>query len=175
MDKRRKKNVRGTERDAAMLWAALLALQGVCVGAAHGMQHYPAAWGHYDVCKSQIYTEEGLAWDYMACQPEAVDMTKYLRVTIDPPNITCGAPPETYCALVSPSPLHTPPFPHIVSPFSPPPLRCPMMETDEAVGRNHTIPHTGSTMECRVCVCVCVCLCVGVCVHSVCVCVCVCM
>uniref|UniRef100_A0A8C5AQ33 Vav 3 guanine nucleotide exchange factor b n=1 Tax=Gadus morhua TaxID=8049 RepID=A0A8C5AQ33_GADMO len=85
-----------------MLWAALLALQGVCVGAAHGMQHYPAAWGHYDVCKSQIYTEEGLAWDYMACQPEAVDMTKYLRVTIDPPNITCGDPPETYCALENP-------------------------------------------------------------------------
>uniref|UniRef100_A0A8C4ZJ98 Vav 3 guanine nucleotide exchange factor b n=1 Tax=Gadus morhua TaxID=8049 RepID=A0A8C4ZJ98_GADMO len=64
--------------------------------------HYPAAWGHYDVCKSQIYTEEGLAWDYMACQPEAVDMTKYLRVTIDPPNITCGDPPETYCALENP-------------------------------------------------------------------------
>ncbi|TNN88406.1 Netrin-G1 [Liparis tanakae] len=65
----------------------------------HAMQHYPAAWGHYDVCKSQIYTEEGLAWDYMACQPEANDMTKYLRVALDPPNITCGDPPETYCAL----------------------------------------------------------------------------
>lgn len=81
------------------------------------MQHYPAAWGHYDVCKSQIYTEEGLAWDYMACQPEATDMTKYLRVTLDPPNITCGDPPETYCALVSCN------------------LACPMMETNEALGR----------------------------------------
>lgn len=80
------------------------------------MQHYPAAWGHYDVCKSQIYTEEGLAWDYMACQPEATDMTKYLRVTLDPPNITCGDPPETYCALVSCN------------------LASPMMETNEAVG-----------------------------------------
>lgn len=68
-----------------------------------GMQHYPAAWGHYDVCKSQVYTDEGLTWDYMACQPEAADMTQYLKVTLDPPNITCGDPPETYCALVSTS------------------------------------------------------------------------
>lgn len=72
---------------------------GVCQAA---MQHYPAAaWGHYDVCKSQVYSDEGLTWDYMACQPEAADMTQYLKVTLDPPNITCGDPPETYCALVS--------------------------------------------------------------------------
>lgn len=72
---------------------------GVCQAA---MQHYPAAaWGHYDVCKSQVYSDEGLSWDYMACQPEAADMTQYLKVTLDPPNITCGDPPETYCALVS--------------------------------------------------------------------------
>lgn len=71
---------------------------GVCQAA---MQHYPAAWGHYDVCKSQVYSDEGLTWDYMACQPEAADMTQYLKVTLDPPNITCGNPPETYCALVS--------------------------------------------------------------------------
>ncbi|XP_019900272.1 netrin-G1 isoform X2 [Esox lucius] len=70
----------------------------VCVS----MQHYPAAWGHYDVCKSQIYTEEGVTWDYMACQPEATDMTKFLSVSLDPPNITCGDPPETYCALENP-------------------------------------------------------------------------
>ncbi|XP_077364915.1 netrin-G1 isoform X7 [Festucalex cinctus] len=80
-----------------------LALQalwtGVCQAA---MQHYPAAWGHYDVCKSQIYSDEGLTWDYMACQPEAADMTQYLKVTLDPPNITCGNPPETYCALENP-------------------------------------------------------------------------
>ncbi|XP_058480069.1 netrin-G1 isoform X2 [Solea solea] len=75
------------------LWTA------VCQAA---MQHYPAAWGHYDVCKSQIYTDEGLTWDYMACQPEAQDMTQYLKVTLDPPNITCGDPPETYCALENP-------------------------------------------------------------------------
>uniref|UniRef100_A0AAV2L2L5 Uncharacterized protein n=1 Tax=Knipowitschia caucasica TaxID=637954 RepID=A0AAV2L2L5_KNICA len=64
------------------------------------MQHYPTAWGHYDVCKSQVYTDEGLTWDYMACQPEAADMTQFLKVTLDPPNITCGDPPETYCALM---------------------------------------------------------------------------
>ncbi|XP_034998929.1 netrin-G1 isoform X2 [Hippoglossus stenolepis] len=75
------------------LWTA------VCQAA---MQHYPAAWGHYDVCKSQVYTDEGLTWDYMACQPEATDMTKFLKVTLDPPNITCGDPPETYCALENP-------------------------------------------------------------------------
>ncbi|XP_029313894.1 netrin-G1 isoform X1 [Cottoperca gobio] len=72
---------------------------GVCQAA---MQHYPAAWGHYDVCKSQIYSDEGLTWDYMACQPEAADMTQFLKVTLDPPNITCGDPPETYCALENP-------------------------------------------------------------------------
>ncbi|KAL4000797.1 alpha-tectorin [Sarotherodon galilaeus] len=73
---------------------------GVCQAA---MQHYPAAaWGHYDVCKSQVYSDEGLSWDYMACQPEAADMTQYLKVTLDPPNITCGDPPETYCALENP-------------------------------------------------------------------------
>ncbi|XP_065804944.1 netrin-G1 isoform X8 [Labrus bergylta] len=75
------------------LWTA------VCQAA---MQHYPAAWGHYDVCKSQVYSDEGLTWDYMACQPEAADMTQYLKVTLDPPNITCGDPPETYCALENP-------------------------------------------------------------------------
>lgn len=100
----------------AMLWPLLFTLQVSCSSVARAMQHYPAAWGHYDVCKSQIYTEEGLAWDYMACQPEATDMTKYLRVTLDPPNITCGDPPETYCALVSCS------------------LARLVMETNEAVG-----------------------------------------
>ncbi|KAM6900601.1 netrin-G1 isoform 2-T2 [Xenentodon cancila] len=72
---------------------------GVCQAA---IQHYPAAWGHYDVCKSQVYSDEGLTWDYMACQPEAADMTQYLKVTLDPPDITCGDPPETYCALENP-------------------------------------------------------------------------
>ncbi|XP_017337709.1 netrin-G1 isoform X1 [Ictalurus punctatus] len=64
--------------------------------------HYPTTWGHYDMCKSQVYTDDGLTWDYMACQPEAADMTQYLKVTLDPPDITCGDPPETYCALENP-------------------------------------------------------------------------
>lgn len=110
---------------SAMLWPVLFTLQAVCAGVADAMQHYPAAWGHYDVCKSQIYTEEGLAWDYMACQPEATDMTKYLRVALDPPNITCGDPPETYCALVSRN------------------LSCPPMETNEAVGKIHSVMGQG--------------------------------
>ncbi|XP_072560418.1 netrin-G1 isoform X3 [Paramormyrops kingsleyae] len=85
-----------------MCAAVLLALQAVWAGVGHAMQHYPSAWGHYDVCKSQVYTEDGLSWDYMACQPEATDMTKYVKVAVDPPNITCGDPPETYCALENP-------------------------------------------------------------------------
>ena len=84
-----------------MRFPLVLTLQALWASVCQTMQHYPA-WGHYDVCKSQVYTDEGLTWDYMACQPEAMDMTKYLKVTVDPPNITCGDPPETYCALVSP-------------------------------------------------------------------------
>uniref|UniRef100_A0A671N6A8 Netrin-G1 n=1 Tax=Sinocyclocheilus anshuiensis TaxID=1608454 RepID=A0A671N6A8_9TELE len=64
--------------------------------------HYPTTWGHYDLCKSEGYTDEGPIWYYMACQPEAADMTKYLKVFLDPPNITCGDPPETYCTLENP-------------------------------------------------------------------------
>lgn len=83
------------------MYLLVLALQALWVSWCHAMQHYPASWGHYDVCKSQVYTEDRLDWHYMACQPEATDMTKYLRVSLDPPNITCGDPPEMYCALVS--------------------------------------------------------------------------
>ncbi|XP_055738310.1 netrin-G1-like isoform X2 [Salvelinus fontinalis] len=85
-----------------MLCPVMLTLQALCVCVCVAMQQYPAAWGHYDVCKSQIYTEDGLTWDYMACQPEATVMTKYLTVSLDPPNITCGDPPETYCTLENP-------------------------------------------------------------------------
>ncbi|XP_048882411.1 netrin-G1 isoform X1 [Brienomyrus brachyistius] len=85
-----------------MHWPLLLALEAAWAGLGQATQHYPAVWGHYDVCKSQVYSDEGLTWDYMACQPEAADMTKYLRVSLEPANITCGDPAETYCALENP-------------------------------------------------------------------------
>ncbi|XP_041125747.1 netrin-G1-like isoform X5 [Polyodon spathula] len=85
-----------------MHFPGLLSLQALWVALSHAMQHYPSVWGHYDVCKSQIYSDEGINWDYMACQPEATDMTKYLKVKLDPTGITCGDPPETYCALENP-------------------------------------------------------------------------
>ncbi|XP_067108290.1 netrin-G1-like [Osmerus mordax] len=94
------------------------------------MQHYPAAWGHYDVCKSQVYTDEGLTWDYMACQPEAADMTKYLKVSVDPPNVTCGDPPETYCALVSGDPER------VSMPFHPRPSSSRAVVRSQAVTEN---------------------------------------
>ncbi|XP_028821683.1 netrin-G1 isoform X5 [Denticeps clupeoides] len=80
----------------------IFTLQAAWLSLCQTMQHYQSTWGHYDMCKSQVYTEEGLTWDYMACQPESADMTKFLKVTLDPPNITCGDPPETYCALENP-------------------------------------------------------------------------
>ncbi|XP_057178366.1 netrin-G1 isoform X3 [Triplophysa rosa] len=80
----------------------LLTLQASWLTVCQATQHYPTTWGHYDLCKSHGYTDEGPTWYYMACQPEAADMTKYLKVTLDPPNITCGDPPETYCALENP-------------------------------------------------------------------------
>lgn len=84
-----------------MRFPLLLTLQALWLTVCQATQHYPTTWGHYDLCKSHGYTDEGPTWYYMACQPEAADMTKYLKVTLDPPNITCGDPPETYCTLVS--------------------------------------------------------------------------
>ncbi|RMC08422.1 hypothetical protein DUI87_14666 [Hirundo rustica rustica] len=84
-----------------MYLSRFLSLHALWVTVSSVMQHYPSVWGHYDVCKTQIYTEEGKVWDYMACQPEARDMIKYVKVTLDPPDITCGDPPETFCAMVN--------------------------------------------------------------------------
>ncbi len=84
-----------------MRFLLLLTLQATWLTVCQATQHYPTTWGHYDLCKSHGYTDEGPTWYYMACQPEAADMTKYLKVFLDPPNITCGDPPETYCTLVS--------------------------------------------------------------------------
>ncbi|XP_051738049.1 netrin-G1 isoform X5 [Ctenopharyngodon idella] len=85
-----------------MRFPLLLTLQALWLTVCQATQHYPTTWGHYDLCKSHGYTDEGPTWYYMACQPEAADMTKYLKVTLDPPNITCGDPPETYCTLENP-------------------------------------------------------------------------
>uniref|UniRef100_A0A9J7YBW6 Netrin-G1 n=1 Tax=Cyprinus carpio carpio TaxID=630221 RepID=A0A9J7YBW6_CYPCA len=85
-----------------MRFPLLLTLQASWLTVCQATQHYPTTWGHYDLCKSHGYTDEGPTWYYMACQPEAADMTKYLKVFLDPPNITCGDPPETYCTLENP-------------------------------------------------------------------------
>uniref|UniRef100_A0A8C4MVV1 Netrin G1 n=1 Tax=Equus asinus TaxID=9793 RepID=A0A8C4MVV1_EQUAS len=85
-----------------MYLSRFLSIHALWVTVSSVMQPYPLVWGHYDVCKTQIYTEEGKVWDYMACQPESTDMTKYLKVKLDPPDITCGDPPETFCAMGNP-------------------------------------------------------------------------
>ncbi|XP_032828931.2 netrin-G1-like isoform X2 [Petromyzon marinus] len=56
----------------------------------------------YDHCKSMVHTEEGPGWEYHACQPEATDMTKFAKVRLDPPDITCGSPPDHFCTLENP-------------------------------------------------------------------------
>ncbi|XP_078075359.1 netrin-G1-like [Mustelus asterias] len=38
----------------------------------------------------------------MACQPEAALLTRFLKIRLDPPNSTCGEPPEMYCTLENP-------------------------------------------------------------------------
>nr|XP_027798931.1 netrin-G1 isoform X3 [Marmota flaviventris] len=85
-----------------MYLSRFLSIHALWVTVSSVMQPYPLVWGHYDVCKTQIYTEEGKVWDYMACQPESTDMTKYLKVKLDPPDITCGDPPESFCAMGNP-------------------------------------------------------------------------
>ncbi|XP_066481635.1 netrin-G1 [Tiliqua scincoides] len=85
-----------------MYFSRFLSLHALWVTVSSVMQHYPSVWGHYDVCKTQIYTDEGKFWDYSACQPEAIDMMKYVKVSLDPPNITCGNPPETFCGMGNP-------------------------------------------------------------------------
>uniref|UniRef100_A0A4W3ILW8 Netrin G1 n=1 Tax=Callorhinchus milii TaxID=7868 RepID=A0A4W3ILW8_CALMI len=81
--------------------SSLLSFQALWLAVSSAMQHFPS-WGHYDMCKTQIHSDEGTSWDYMACQPEATIVTKFLNVTLDPPSITCGTPAETYCTLENP-------------------------------------------------------------------------
>ncbi|XP_043941931.1 netrin-G1 isoform X1 [Protopterus annectens] len=86
-----------------MHFSSLLQLQAFWVMVSSTLQYFPSSWGHYDVCKTEIYSEEGKKWDYMACQPESTEeMSRYQKVKLDPSDITCGDPPETYCALENP-------------------------------------------------------------------------
>lgn len=87
-------------KDLEMYLSRFLSLHALWVTVSSVMQHYPSVWGHYDVCKTQIYTADGKYWDYSACQPEAIDMMRYVKVTLDPPDITCGNPPENVCGMV---------------------------------------------------------------------------
>ncbi|XP_075689477.1 netrin-G1 isoform X3 [Rhinoderma darwinii] len=75
----------------------VLNLNTLWVAVSIAMQH-----GHYDMCKTQAKSDEGIVWEYMACQPESKDMTQYLKVRLEPPNSTCGDPPEPFCAMGNP-------------------------------------------------------------------------
>ncbi|XP_073449097.1 netrin-G1 isoform X4 [Aquarana catesbeiana] len=75
----------------------VLSLHTLWVAVSIAMQH-----GHYDMCKTQTKSDEGIVWEYMACQPESRDMTPYLKVKLEPPNSTCGDPPEPFCAMGNP-------------------------------------------------------------------------
>ncbi|XP_071984719.1 netrin-G1 isoform X5 [Engystomops pustulosus] len=75
----------------------VLNLNTLWVAVSIAMQH-----GHYDMCKTQMKSDEGIVWEYMACQPESKDMTQYLKIRLDPPNSTCGDPPEPFCAMGNP-------------------------------------------------------------------------
>ncbi|XP_075038671.1 netrin-G1 isoform X1 [Mixophyes fleayi] len=75
----------------------VLNLHTLWVAVSIAMQH-----GHYDMCKTQTKSDEGIVWEYMACQPESKDVTPYLKVKMDPPNSTCGDPPEPFCAMGNP-------------------------------------------------------------------------
>ncbi|XP_072344705.1 netrin-G2 isoform X7 [Scyliorhinus torazame] len=57
----------------------------------------------YDSCKSLVNTDDaGPSWEFYACQPRPVPMKRYLRVKVEPAGVTCGDPPERFCALGNP-------------------------------------------------------------------------
>ncbi|XP_048469662.1 netrin-G2-like isoform X3 [Rhincodon typus] len=61
------------------------------------------ARSQYNSCKSLVNTDEaGPSWEFYACQPRAMAMKRYLRVKVEPPGVTCGNPPERFCALGNP-------------------------------------------------------------------------
>ncbi|XP_078416747.1 netrin-G1-like isoform X2 [Cetorhinus maximus] len=79
----------------------LLSLQALWTTLSLAGHHFPS-WGHYDLCKTQVHWDRGVSWDYMACQPEATLLTRFLKIRLDPPNSTCGDTPEMYCTLGNP-------------------------------------------------------------------------
>ncbi|KAI4895832.1 hypothetical protein NFI96_016984 [Prochilodus magdalenae] len=58
--------------------------------------------GQYDICKSLVSTDDGPTWEYYACQPRSMPMKDYMQIRVDPPDITCGNPPERFCTLENP-------------------------------------------------------------------------
>lgn len=79
---------------SAMLSQALLLLQCIIL-----------TLGQYDICKSLVSTDDGPTWEYYACQPKPMSMKEYMQIRVEPPDITCGNPPERYCTLVSLDPI----------------------------------------------------------------------
>ncbi|XP_077078781.1 netrin-G2 isoform X2 [Siphateles boraxobius] len=76
---------------SAMLSQALLLLQCIIL-----------TLGQYDICKSLVSTDDGPTWEYYACQPKATSMKEYMQIRVEPPDITCGNPPERFCTLENP-------------------------------------------------------------------------
>ncbi|XP_055774879.1 netrin-G2-like isoform X1 [Salvelinus fontinalis] len=58
--------------------------------------------GQYDICKSLVSMDNGQTWEFYACQPKPTAMKEFMQITVDPPGITCGNPPERFCTLENP-------------------------------------------------------------------------
>ncbi|CAB1319418.1 unnamed protein product [Coregonus sp. 'balchen'] len=58
--------------------------------------------GQYDICKSLVSMDDGQTWEFYACQPKPMAMKEFMQITVDPPGITCGNPPERFCTLENP-------------------------------------------------------------------------
>ncbi|KAI5095296.1 netrin-G2 isoform X3 [Silurus meridionalis] len=60
------------------------------------------ALGQYDICKSLVSTDDGPTWEHYACQPRPAAMKDFMQIRVEPPDITCGDPPERFCTLENP-------------------------------------------------------------------------
>ncbi|XP_043914559.1 netrin-G2 [Protopterus annectens] len=56
----------------------------------------------YDVCQYRVSREDGVSLEFYACQPKPMAMKEYARVNVDPPGITCGDPPASFCTHENP-------------------------------------------------------------------------